>query len=69
MDNPRQEMYLYTKEHGYKKAYADRVYHLTLIEKFSTHDKSFYNRFRIVLTRNGIKRIDEVVQDTDYSKE
>ena len=39
-----------------------------MIIKYSMKSIAFYKRFRIVLSRNGIKRIEEVVFDEEYTK-
>ncbi len=41
---------------------GDRVYHLNLILKYQLEESAIYERFRVVLNRNGIKRIDRVAR-------
>jgi len=58
MDNPKRPIYVMTGEH-YKRVLGRRVYHINMIIKYSFDQKAFYKRFRIVLNRGGIKRIEE----------
>ncbi len=40
---------------------AERAYHLNLVMKFSIRNKkTFYKRFRIILNREGINRLEEI---------
>jgi hypothetical protein len=64
MDNPKKQLYVYDGQE-YRKIYGKRVYHLNMIMKYSLGDTSLYKRFRIVLSRNGIKRIEDVVFDEE----
>ena len=67
MDNPKKGVYVCDGE-SYRKISGKRVYHLNMIMKYSTKDKSLWKRFRIVLSRSGIKRIEEVVFDEESVK-
>jgi len=60
MDNPRKPIFSLTPN-GYKKVFGRRVYHVNLIIKYVQQGKEIIHRFRLVLTRNGIKRIEPVV--------
>ncbi|RLD80366.1 MAG: hypothetical protein DRJ07_10535 [Bacteroidetes bacterium] len=60
MTNPEIPMYFIDNE-KYKKLYGNKVYHLNLILNFKTHDKEFFRRYRIVLNRDGIKRIQKIM--------
>jgi len=60
MSNPEIPMYFIENE-NYKKIYANKVYHLNLIINFKTPNKEFFRRYRIVLNRNGIKRIQKIM--------
>ncbi len=62
MDEPRKPIFVLTKN-GYKKIYARRVYHVNLIIKYERSDKTDYHRYRLVLTRKGIERIEHVVSE------
>ena len=63
MDNPKKPVYIYDGE-NYQKMYGKRVYHMNMIMKYSMDKTVSYKRFRIVLSRSGIKRIEEVMFDT-----
>ncbi|HDS09727.1 MAG TPA: hypothetical protein ENN73_05810 [Firmicutes bacterium] len=59
MDNPEKSVHVF--ENGeFKKIYGERVYHLNLILKYSSTINERYKRFRIIMNRNGIKRIERV---------
>jgi len=60
MTNPEIPMYFVQNE-SYKKIHGNKVYHLNLILNFVTQDKEFFRRYRIVLNRNGIKRIQQIM--------
>ena len=60
MTNPEMPMYFIDNE-KYKKIYGNKVYHLNLILNFKTSDKEFFRRYRIILNRNGIKRIQKIM--------
>ncbi|MFA5858594.1 MAG: hypothetical protein WC955_05965 [Elusimicrobiota bacterium] len=65
MDNPEKSLYLPDEKELYKKVYGERVYHINMIIKYSSNDQTTYERYRIVLNRNGLKRIEEVVTDKE----
>jgi hypothetical protein len=67
MDNPKKGVYVCDGQ-SYRKISGRRVYHLNMIMKYSMKDKSLWKRFRIVLSRSGIKRIEEVVFDEESVK-
>ncbi len=60
MDDPQKPLYILTGN-GYKKIWGQRVYHVNMIIKFTTEKDTRYKRFRIILTREGLKRIEEVL--------
>ncbi len=60
MANPKKKLYLLTPN-GYKRIYGERVYHLNLILKYNLKEVSLLRRYRIILNKNGIKRIEEVL--------
>ncbi len=64
MDNPKKHVYICDGQ-NYRKIPAKRVYHLNMIMKYSMEGQSLWKRFRIVLSRNGIHRIEEVVSDEE----
>lgn len=59
MDNS-QKAYYYVKDNKIVKSKEDRVYHLNIIQKFYTEDGVDFKRYRVVINRNGIKRIEKV---------
>ncbi len=60
MDNPEKKIFIPLKT-GYRKAFGMRVYHINMITHFIIDKQEFLRRFRIVLNRNGIRRIEEVM--------
>ncbi len=60
MDDPQKPLYILTNE-GYKRIWGQRVYHINMIIRFTTEKDIRYKRFRIILTREGLKRIEEVL--------
>ena len=59
MDNPKKQLYVLDAE-DYQRVKGDRVYHLNLILKYMLPSRLVYKRFRIVLNRKQIKRIEPV---------
>ena len=58
MDNPVKKIFLPDGNGGITTANAKRVYHVNIIVRYGMKGQSdSYIRFRIVLSRNGIKRI------------
>jgi hypothetical protein len=60
MDNPDKKIFIPEKS-GYRKAFGKRVYHINIITHFTVEKVEYLRRFRIVLNRDGIKRIEEIV--------
>jgi len=60
MDNPEKKIFI-PAQSGYRKAYGMRVYHINMITCFIVDDMEYLRRFRIVLNRDGIRRIEEVL--------
>ncbi len=60
MDNPQKTLYV-CEDDSFYKIQGERVYHLNLIIKYSSEKGSSYERYRIILNRDGIKRIEEVI--------
>ncbi len=60
MDNPEKKIYIPANS-GYRRAFGMRVYHINMITYFIVNKKEYLRRFRIVLNRDGIRRIEEVV--------
>ncbi len=59
MDNPKKPLFILDGD-GYRKAKASKVYHINLVIKYVTSHGEQYKRFRIVLNRSGIKRIEKI---------
>lgn len=62
MDNTRKS-YFFVKNGKLVKSEEDRVYHINIIQKFYTEAGIGFKRYRVVLNRDGIKRIERVRQD------
>lgn len=67
MDDPKKPVYILDGE-NYQKTYGKRVYYVNMIMKYSMKNTVRYKRFRMVLSRNGIKRIEEVMADEEYTR-
>ena len=59
MDNPKKSLPV-LDDKGYRKAFGERVYHLNMIAEYSMGAHTKYHRFRIVLNKGGLKRIETV---------
>ena len=59
MDNPK-KAYFFIKDNKIVKSEADKVYHINMIQKFYTEEGIEFKRYRIVINRDGIKRIEKV---------
>ena len=59
MDNPVKKIYNLI-DNQVTGIPGNRVYHINLIQKVSGDNKVSYKRFRLILTRKGIKRIEQV---------
>ena len=59
MDNPKQSLPILL-DRGYGKTSGERVYHLNMVVRYSMGTHARYDRFRIVLNKDGIKRIEAV---------
>jgi hypothetical protein len=60
MDDPEKNYILIKKGEIYTKV-ADKVYPINIIQQYFTEDGLEFKQYRIIMNRNGIKRIDEVV--------
>lgn len=63
MGAPRMTLFAPT-ENGYHKIKTDRVYHLNIILRQRLPQSSIFRRFRVVLNRRGIKRVERVTETT-----
>jgi hypothetical protein len=59
MDDPNKELFVMNDE-GYHRVTGARVYHLNLIIKLICDKHQSYTRYRVILNRKGIKRIEKV---------
>ncbi len=59
MDNPREDNFI-PKKNDYLKVAGSRVYHVNIVIKNIAGTNTTTSRIRLVLTREGIKRIEEV---------
>lgn len=57
MDDPEKEIFVKTKN-GFKKAFANRTYHLNLILDYSKGTDDQMKLYKLIVDRNGIKRIE-----------
>jgi len=57
MDDPEKEIFVKTKN-GFKRALANRTYHLNLILDFSRGTDDQMKLYKLIIDRNGIKRIE-----------
>lgn len=60
MDNPKTKVYI-LKHNERKKFDARRVYHINIVMKFKLKNDAYYKRYRMILNRDGIKRIEKVM--------
>jgi len=59
MDNPEKSYSIIENDKIIKK-FGNRVYHINIIQKFYSEDGIEFKRYRVILTRNGINRIEKV---------
>lgn len=59
MDNPKKPYY-FVKDDKLVKSEVDRVYHINIIQKFHTERGIEFKRYRLVINKDGIKRIESV---------
>ncbi|MEA3410779.1 MAG: hypothetical protein U9R74_04475 [Pseudomonadota bacterium] len=59
MDNPDKAVFVVDGDRYYRGA-GSKVYHISLVIRYLTSRGELYKRFRIVLNRSGIKRVEEV---------
>jgi len=61
MDEPDTRL-LYLKDGRSRQVPATQVYHVNMVIKLSSRSRTRYERIRLVLTQNGIKRIESVMK-------
>jgi hypothetical protein len=59
MDNPLKALYVPDGD-DYTKVRAECVYHLNLVLRYGMNDNYTYHKFRIILNRSGIRRIEAI---------
>ncbi len=59
MDDPTKEYILIKKGEVYNKV-ANKIYHINIIQKYYTEEGIEFSRYRVIMNRNGIKRIEKV---------
>ena len=65
MDNPEKRLFMPDSNDAIKRIRGARVYHLNLVLKYVLPDNSdAFRHFRIILNRDGIKRINEAKTTT-----
>ncbi len=62
MDNPKKSLFI-LKEQGHKEIYGKRVYHMNVVIKYHSTHGTDYKHYRIVVNRDGIRRIEEVFSE------
>ena len=62
MDDPKKDYILVKKGEIYNKV-ANKVYHINVIQKYYTEEGIEFSRYRIILNRNGIRKIEKVTLD------
>lgn len=59
MDSSRHDLFI-NDGSGYRKTFGGTVCHMNPVVKYVSGEGENYNRFRIILNRRGIKRIESV---------
>lgn len=71
LDNPKKPLTYFDPQHGVKHVDAPKVYHINVVLRYAMADVAAgrqstthveYERFRVVLNKKGIRRIDTVVR-------
>ncbi len=62
MDDPTKDYILIKKGEVYNKV-ANKIYHINIIQKYYTEEGIEFNRYCVIMNRNGIKRIEKVSLD------
>ena len=58
MDNPKRQLFI-TDGKNYRRTNARKVYNINFIIKYSANNKTNLKRFRLVMDRGGIRRLEE----------
>ncbi len=67
MDDPEKEVFIRTKK-GFKRAFADRVYHINMILTYSEDDDFEIKPYKLIANRKGIKRIEKFTVNNKMKK-
>ena len=59
MESPKKSLYV-IKDDTFRKVRGSKVYHINLVARYRSQDATSYARFRLVLDRRGVKRIEAV---------
>jgi len=59
MDNPKKDYILIKKGEVYHKI-ANKIYHINIIQKFYTEEGIEFRRYRVIMNRDGIRKIEKV---------
>ena len=59
MDDPKKDYILVKKGEVYHKI-ANKIYHINIIQKFYTEEGIEFRRYRVIMNRNGIRKIEKV---------
>ncbi len=62
MDDPKKDYILVKKGEVYNKV-ANKIYHINIIQKYYTEEGVSYSRYRVIINRSGIRRIEKVKLD------
>jgi len=60
MGNPKRSLYI-TDGKNYRRTNARKVHHINFIIRYSEHDETHLKRYRLVMDRGGIRRLEEVL--------
>lgn len=60
MDNPKQELSILNDDGKIELVVSDKIYYLNIIMQIRYEDQIDYKRIRLVLSRDGIKRVEEL---------
>jgi hypothetical protein len=67
MDDPEKEIFIRTKK-GIKRSFANRAYHLNLILNYSDGKDEQVKLYKLIVLRNGIKRIERIRLEKEFIK-
>ena len=67
MDDPEKEIFIRTKN-GFKRSFANRAYHLNMILSYSDGKESQIRLYKLIVHRNGIKRIKRINLEKELKK-